>query len=136
MSCTVPLRAWPRCSSPVLWGGGRQMAIFRFLLCGWAMTRPAASQRASQPASTACGSNALGISEVMACFIRLGDSDAPARWSLLARLSRRGYVDVLDAAHGESDLTACLASVVRVDASHDRRDEQERRVGERRAAGA
>src|ERR1700716_3227734 len=120
MSCTVPLRAWPRCSSPVRLGGGRQRANFRFLLGGGAMNGPADSQRAYQPASTACGSNALGISEVMACFIRLGDSDAPARWSLLARLSRRGYVYVLDPAHGESDLTACLASVVRVDASDDR----------------
>src|SRR5713101_9997394 len=62
MSCTVPLSAWPMCSSPVTLGGGRQMVYFGFVLLGSAVKRPAFSQRAYQPGSTAPASYAVGMS--------------------------------------------------------------------------
>src|SRR5487761_809425 len=49
------------CSSPVMFGGGRQIVYLGFLLCASATNRASASQRAYQPASTARGSKAFGI---------------------------------------------------------------------------
>ena len=49
------------CSSPVMLGGGRQIVYLGFLLEASAVKRPSFSQRAYQPASMACGSNAGGM---------------------------------------------------------------------------
>src|SRR5216684_2632710 len=109
MSCKVWLSACPMCSSPVMFGGGRQIVYFGFLLCGSATNKPSDSQRAYQPASMACGSNALGISLMGACFIIRSESRAPARRSLLAQLSRRGYGYALVSAHVVSNLSVYYA---------------------------
>ena len=68
------------CSSPVMFGGGKHIANFGRSLVGSAMNRPSDSQRAYQPASMACGSNAFGISLslVETCFIVLARVAAPA----------------------------------------------------------
>ena len=58
------------CSSPVTFGGGRQIVYRGLSLFVDAANRPAFSQRAYQPASMAFGSNALGMSVTRgACFI-------------------------------------------------------------------
>src|ERR1700674_973640 len=92
-----------------MFGGGRQMAYFGFLLWESAVNRPSDSHRAYQPASMAFGSKAFGIAVLVsgsvsfifigACLIAGFGSGAPARWSLLARLSRRGYRYAVDPAH-------------------------------------
>ena len=58
------------CSSPVTFGGGRQIVYRGLSLFVDAANRPAFSQRAYQSASMAFGSNALGMSVTRgACFI-------------------------------------------------------------------
>src|SRR5712692_4487641 len=49
------------CSSPVMLGGGKHIENFGRSLDASARKSLSSSQRAYQPASTACGSNALGI---------------------------------------------------------------------------
>src|ERR1700674_1394511 len=94
MSWSVWLRACPMCSSPVMLGGGRQIVYFFFLLFASATNRPSFSQRAYQPASMACGSNAVGM-EISVFFmgvfrsIELGSRVAGG--GSLARACRRGY---------------------------------------------
>src|SRR5438876_10193333 len=99
------------CSSPVMLGGGKHIVNFGLSLFGSATNNASASQRAYQPASTACGSNAFGISlsGIGACFIALAGSVTPARWARLARASRRRYGYAYVAAHGALNLSACLA---------------------------
>src|SRR5437588_3964093 len=90
-------------------GGGKHIVNFGLSLVGSATNSASASQRAYQPASTACGSNALGISlcVVDTCFIALSGEGTPARWSRLARASRRRYGYVLFAAHDFRNSTVC-----------------------------
>src|SRR2546428_7993036 len=102
------------CSSPVMLGGGKHIVNFGLSLFGSATNNASASQRAYQPASTASGSNALGISvSGMACFIALTGSVTPARRARVARASRRkdGYADA--AAHGALKLIAHPAEYTR-----------------------
>src|ERR1700686_4087356 len=118
MSCSVWLSACPMCSSPVMFGGGRQIVYFGLGLCASATNRPSDSQRAYQPASTARGSKAFGIWPAFSVgfsfvFIRrvssLGGDQERRRGGGLTRLSRRGYGHVPDAAHGGRNLNACCA---------------------------
>src|ERR1700694_5578409 len=97
------------CSSPVMFGGGRQIVYFGLWLCASATNRPSDSQRAYQPASTARGSKALGIAFGVSfgfsfSFIRrassLGGDQGAGVEVALTRLSRRGYRYVPGAAHG------------------------------------
>src|SRR5256885_15567484 len=96
------------CSSPVMLGGGKHIANFGLSLVGSAMKRPSVSQRAYQPASMACGSNAFGISvfSCMGVFDRSVWFRYAGRWPRLARRSRRGYGYAYVAAHGAHDVTA------------------------------
>src|SRR5256885_12054701 len=78
------------CRSPVMFGGGKHIVNFGLSLFGSATNNASASQRAYQPASTASGSNALGISvSGMACFIALTGSVTPARRAGVAGGGRR-----------------------------------------------
>src|SRR5450759_3710293 len=82
------------CSSPVMLGGGKQMAYFGFLLFASAMNRPSFSQRAYQPASMACGSKADGMAFgvlLMGVFGRAEVRSGVAGGGSLARTCRRGY---------------------------------------------
>ena len=82
-------------------GGGKHIANFVLSVVGSAMKRPSDSQRAYQPASMACGSNAFGISvfSCMGVFDRSVWLRSAGGWSRLARLSRRRYGYALDSAH-------------------------------------
>ena len=53
-------------------GGGKHIVNFGASLLASAVNRPASSQRAYQPASTACGSNAFGMSDM---FLLMGVLD-------------------------------------------------------------
>src|SRR3979409_2669865 len=53
------------CSSPVTFGGGRQIVYLGFSLLASALNSPASSQRAYQPCSMACGSYAVFMSEMV-----------------------------------------------------------------------
>src|SRR2546427_2937383 len=95
------------CSSPVMLGGGKHIVNFGLSLFGSGTNNAPAPQRAYQPASTASGSNALGISvSGMACFIALTGSVTPARRARLARASRRRNGYAYAAAHGALNLSA------------------------------
>src|SRR2546425_5024654 len=99
--------AWPMCSSPVMLGGGKHIVNFGLSLFGSATNNASASQRAYQPASTASGSNALGISvSGMACFIALTGSVTPARRARVGRASRRRDGHAYVAGHGAQNLIA------------------------------
>src|SRR5690348_13164322 len=92
-------------SSPVMFGGGKHMANFGRSLFASATNNRSASQRAYQPASTACGSNAFGMSvwvteRASSICVWL---DGAGEGSRLARRSRRGYGYVLDRAHGDPE---------------------------------
>src|SRR6266446_4708634 len=103
MSWSVWLSAWPIWSSPVMFGGGRQIVYFGFLLLASAMNRPSFSQRAYQPASMACGSKADVIAFgvlLMGVFGRAEVRSGVAGGRSLARTCRRGYGYELDSAHG------------------------------------
>src|SRR5258708_31533091 len=88
------------CSAPVMFGGGGQIVYLGFLLCASATNRPSDSQRASQPASMARGSNAFGISLGWSgclsfmfkgsCFIACREVEAPARRLLYLDCTRGG----------------------------------------------
>src|SRR5215471_12100240 len=113
MSWSVPLSAWPMCSSPVTFGGGTAMLYFGFELPASAWKSWASSQRAYQRASTACGSYAVSIEWcwlICACgCLRLGWGGAGARGAELADVRRPGYVrsvcGVFLATHGARDYT-------------------------------
>src|SRR2546428_8268930 len=62
MSCSEWLSAWPMCSSPVMFGGGRQIVYLGLGLFASAVNRPASSQRVYQPASVASWSYDFGMS--------------------------------------------------------------------------
>src|SRR6185503_975897 len=107
MSCTVPLRAWPMCSSPVTFGGGRQIVYLGLGLRGSAVKSPAFSQRAYQPASMALGSNAVSISDwvlLMGVLPLEAGMGAPAG-GRLERPRRLAYSYGYEAAHGVLDLS-------------------------------
>src|SRR5579859_4921658 len=116
MSCTVPFSAWPMCSSPVMFGGGRQIVYLGLGLFGFAVKRPAFSQSAYQPASTACGSYAVGMDDLVSVVI-WACSDL-CSWGLggagggsLTRTRRRGYGYFRYAAHGAQHLNSARAEV-------------------------
>src|SRR2546428_12908476 len=93
------------CSSPVMLGGGKHIVNFGLSLFGSATNNASASQRAYQPASTASGSNALGISvSGMACFIALTGSVTPARRARVVRGSRGKNRYARGAGHWALDL--------------------------------
>src|SRR5579864_3476764 len=99
-------------SSPVMFGGGKHIVNLGLPLLASATNRPSDSQRAYQPASMAFGSNAFGISDCnWACFITWLRPEAPARRSLLARLSRRGYGYASFAAHDAQILAPAALSI-------------------------
>src|SRR5437773_1260134 len=110
MSCSVWLSAWPMCSSPVMLGGGRQMVYFGFLLDASATNSPSLSQRAYQPASTAVGSNAVGI-VISVLLIRAcsdqGFGNRCAGEDRLTRACRLAYSYRYEAAHGAKYVSAC-----------------------------
>src|SRR3989454_3788129 len=126
------------CRSPVMFGGGKHIVNFGLSLFGSATNNASASQRAYQPASTASGSNALGISvSGMACFIALTGSVTPARRARLARASRRRYGYAYVAAHGALNLSADRvesAGGVVVEAAASELTQPNRLAVERRAA--
>src|SRR3989442_9942188 len=102
------------CSSPVMLGGGKHIVNFGLSLFGSATNNASASQRAYQPASTASGSNALGISvSGMACFIALTGSVTPARRARVGRGGppRDGLAEV--AGPGALDFSADRVGVTR-----------------------
>src|SRR2546422_571691 len=107
MSCSVPLSAWPMCSSPVTLGGGTAIENFGLGLLASALKSSASAHLADQRGSTVSGSYAGGIdlcSVIWACFY-LGRGGRAGACGSLAGERRPGYayVDLL-AAHGQISL--------------------------------
>src|SRR5580704_3414740 len=101
------------CSSPVMFGGGRQMVYLGFLLFASATNRPSASQRAYQPASMACGSKAddMAFSVLLMGVFAGGELGSGfAGGGSLARTCRRGYGYELDAAHAACKSSVCASA--------------------------
>src|SRR5256712_13747368 len=102
------------CSSPVMLGGGKHIVNFGLSLFGSATNNASASQRAYQPASTASGSNALGISvSGMACFIALTGSVTPARRGRVGRGGPRRDGEAEGGRPGALDICAHRAGTPR-----------------------